>query len=309
MVNFYFAPSRRAALVKRADIGYNGRGKYARPGGEVARALRFVKMHGIGNDFIIIDGIRQAIGDVGALAARLCDRHFGVGGDGLILALPSDVADARMRVYNSDGGEAEMCGNGLRCLGKYLYDAGLCPRELIRVETGAGVLALSVEAEGGLARRIAVDMGAPRFAPAEIPVASESNRVALDAGGRRLRFFCVSMGNPHAVTFDLYPDDAEFMRLGALLERHPAFPRRANIEFCRLNDAGGADARVWERGDGPTLACGTGACAVLAAGASQGLLPRQAVIRLPGGALDICWQPNDHITMTGPAETVFTGEI
>ena len=266
-------------------------------------------MHGIGNDFIIIDAFRQAVDNPGALAARLCDRHFGVGGDGLILALPSDVADARMRVYNSDGGEAEMCGNGLRCLGKYLYDAGLCRKDRLRVETGAGVLALSVEAENGLARQIAVDMGAPRFAPAGIPVAAESNRVTLDAGGQTLRFFCVSMGNPHAVTFDLYPQEGEFLRLGAAFERHPAFPRRANIEFCRVNEAGGADVRVWERGDGPTLACGTGACAVLAAGASLGLLPRQAQIRLPGGALDIRWEPNDHITMTGPAVTVFTGEL
>ncbi len=311
MGNFYFAGRAPfpCPLVKRAAIGYNDRGKTVRPGGEVARALRFVKMHGIGNDFIIIDGFRQTVESPAALAARLCDRHFGVGGDGLILVLPSDVADARMRVYNSDGGEAEMCGNGLRCLGKYLYDAGLCRKDAMRVETGAGILALCVEAEGDLARRIAVDMGAPRFAPAGIPVAGESNRVTLDAGGRALRFFCVSMGNPHAVTFDLYPDDAEFTRLGALLERHPVFPNRANIEFCRLNDAGGADVRVWERGDGPTLACGTGACAVLAAGASQGLLPRQAEIRLPGGALDIRWEPNGHITMTGPAETVFTGEL
>ena len=177
------------------------------------------------------------------------------------------------------------------------------------METGAGVLALSVEAENGLARQIAVDMGAPRFAPAEIPVASESNRVTLDAGGRTLRFFCVSMGNPHAVTFDLYPRDAEFTRLGALLERHPIFPNRANIEFCRLNDAGGADVRVWERGDGPTLACGTGACAVLAAGVRQGLLPLEAPIRLPGGTLKIEWAGNGHMFMTGPAETVYEGRI
>ena len=266
-------------------------------------------MHGIGNDFIIIDAFRQAVDNPGALAARLCDRHFGVGGDGLILALPSDIADARMRVYNSDGGEAEMCGNGLRCLGKYLYDAGLCRKDRLRVETGAGVLALSVEAENGLARQIAVDMGAPRFAPAEIPVAAESNRVTLDADGRTLRFFCVSMGNPHAVTFDAFPDQEAFLQLGPALENHPIFPRRANIEFCRVAQDGGVDVKVWERGAGPTLACGTGACAVLAAGASLGLIERDSIIHLPGGDLRVRWTQDGHLMMTGPAETICHGEI
>ena len=264
-------------------------------------------MHGIGNDFIIIDGIRQYVEAPEVLARRLCDRHFGIGADGLILALPSTRADARMRIFNSDGTEPEMCGNGIRCLGKFLYDGGLCKKPVMTVETLAGVLTLRVSPEEGLARRLTVDMGAPRFAPSEIPVAAERNAFTLEVEGRALGFYCVSMGNPHAVTFDLYPQDADFMRLGALLERHPAFPRRANIEFCRLNGEGGADVRVWERGDGPTLACGTGACAVLAAGARQGLLPRAATIRLPGGALDIRWGEDDHLYMTGPAETVFTG--
>ncbi len=266
-------------------------------------------MHGIGNDFIIIDGFRQAIRDPSALAARLCDRRFGVGADGLIVAAPSTVADAQMRIFNRDGSEPEMCGNGIRCLGKYLYDSGACRKLAMTIETRAGVLALDVEVDGGMARRLKVDMGAPRFDPAQIPVASESNVVTLEVEGRALRLFCVSMGNPHAVTFDLYPEDDLFLRLGALLERHAIFPRRANIEFCRVNASGGADVRVWERGDGPTLACGTGACAVLAAGASQGLLPREATISLPGGALDILWADDGHLYMTGPAETVFTGEV
>ncbi|MBR1822046.1 MAG: diaminopimelate epimerase, partial [Clostridia bacterium] len=231
--------------------------------------MQFTKMHGIGNDFIIIDGFRQYVEAPHTLAKRLCDRHFGVGGDGLILAEPSDRADARMRIFNSDGSEPEMCGNGIRCLGKFLYDSGICRKERLTVDTLAGALTLDLEIENGFASRVTVDMGAPRFDPAEIPVAAASNVLALEVEGRALRFFCVSMGNPHAVTFDLYPEDAEFARLGALLERHPAFPRRANIEVCRLNGADGAgsargvDVRVWERGDGPTLACGTGACAVL----------------------------------------------
>ena len=271
--------------------------------------MLFTKMHGIGNDFIIIDGFRQAINEPGALARRLCDRHFGIGGDGLILALPSEVADARMRVFNSDGSEAEMCGNGLRCLGKYLYDSGLCQRTPMIVQTLSGALTLTLDIADGVAHSVTVDMGAPRFAPKDIPVLAPTNDVTLDVDGQALRFFCVSMGNPHAVTFDLYPEDGQFRRLGALLERHSAFPRRANIEFCQLNREGGANVKVWERGDGPTLGCGTGACAVLAAGVRMGLLPRRATIRLPGGALDIHWAEDGHLFMTGPADTVYTGQI
>jgi len=271
--------------------------------------MLFTKMHGIGNDFILLDGFGSGIPDPEGLAIRLCDRHFGIGADGLILALPSKRADARMRIVNSDGSEAEMCGNGLRCLGKFLYETGLCRKTPMRVETLAGILTLALETgdDGGV-RRITVDMGAPSFDPALIPVAAENNAVTLEVAGHRLRFFCVSLGNPHAVTFDLFPDDETFAALGPALEHHPIFPRRCNIEFCRL-DGDGAQVRVWERGDGPTLACGTGACAVLTAGASQGLLPRQARIQLPGGALVIRWDEDGHLFMTGPAETVFTGEI
>lgn len=271
--------------------------------------MRFTKMHGIGNDFILLDGFAHEIPDPGALALRLCDRHFGVGADGLVLALPSTRADARMRIFNSDGSEAEMCGNGVRCLGKFLFDTGLCRQTPLRVETLAGILTLELEAGAdGAVQSVTVDMGAPAFEPGRIPVAAESNALTLEVMGQRLRFFCVGMGNPHAVTFDLFPDDEAFAALGPLLERHPAFPRRCNIEFCRL-EGDGARVRVWERGDGPTLACGTGACAVLAAGASQGLLPRRAPIHLPGGTLLIRWDEGGHLFMTGPAETVFTGEV
>jgi len=269
--------------------------------------MQFTKMHGIGNDFIIIDGFRQPTPRPDALARRLCDRHTGIGADGLILALPSDAADARMRIFNADGSEPEMCGNGIRCLGKFLYDGGLCRNRTMTIETLAGVMTLALEVEGDRAKRLTVDMGAPVFDPAKIPVNAESNEITLEVEGRTLRFFCVSMGNPHAVTFDLYPEGDEFTRLGALLERHSAFPRRANIEFCRVNESGGADVRVWERGAGPTLACGTGACAVLAAGASRGLLPREADIRLPGGTLRVRWDEGGRLYMTGPAQVSFTG--
>ena len=265
--------------------------------------MRFTKMHGIGNDFILVDGFRQTVDDPAGLARRLCPRHFGVGADGLILALPSGRADARMRIFNSDGSEAEMCGNGIRCLGRFLIDEGLCGEGPMAIETAGGTRALRFGSDG-----VTVDMGAPCFEPARIPVAADSNRVALSCAGRAIAFFCVSMGNPHAVTFDLFPEDEAFRRLGAALERHPAFPNRANIEFCRAR-AGGADVKVWERGDGPTLACGTGACAVLAAGASLGLLPREADVRLPGGSLRIRWAEDDHLYMTGPAETVYRGEV
>ena len=270
--------------------------------------MRFTKMHGLGNDFILADGFNQTIPEPGEAARRLCPRRFGVGADGLILALPSQCADARMRIFNADGSEPEMCGNGIRCLGKFLYDSGLCRKQAMTIETLAGVLTLSLEVEGGLARRVRVDMGAPRLESAEIPVAAPSNQITLELDGAPTRFFCVSMGNPHAVTFDLYPGDEAFHRLGAMLEKHPIFPARANIEFCRINEAGGIDVRVWERGDGPTLACGTGACAVLTAAASLGLSPRHNTVRLPGGELDILWAEDGHLFMTGPAETVYEGE-
>ena len=313
----------RSILVKRTAMRYNRARPRREPSigrrafrlkaipatGKAAHVMRFTKMHGIGNDFIIIDAIRQYVSAPELLASRLCDRHFGIGADGLILALPSGRADARMRIFNSDGSEPEMCGNGIRCLAKYLYDSGLCQKLPMTVETAAGVLTLQIEAEDGRARRVTVNMGAPRFSAGDIPVAAAGNAVTLQADGRPLRFFCVGMGNPHAVTFDLYPDRETLMRLGPAIEGDPVFPRRANVEFCRLDGQGGAEVSVWERGVGPTLACGTGACAVLAAGAAQGLLPRQAPIRLPGGTLSVRWGEDGCLYMTGPAETVFEGDI
>jgi len=267
--------------------------------------MRFTKMHGIGNDFILVDGFTYAdIPDPGALSAKMCDRHFGVGADGLIWMVPSDCADARMRIFNSDGSEPEMCGNGLRCAAQFLRDERIVDSDVMTIETLAGVLTVTISGRG-----ITADMGEPILTPAQIPVYSDSNRITLNVDGHRLSFFCVSMGNPHAVTFDIYPDDEDFRRFGAYMERHPLFPAKANIEFCRIEDRGNVSVKVWERGDGPTLACGTGSCAVLAAGVSLGLLERCANVRLPGGMLRDEWLENGRIRMTGPAETVYSGEF
>lgn len=266
--------------------------------------MRFTKMQGIGNDFILVDGFRvPSIPDPGALSRRMCDRHFGIGADGLIWMVHSDVADVRMRIFNSDGTEPEMCGNGLRCAARFVRDQGICKKDVMTIETLAGVLTAVIGKDG----RVTADMGEPRFAPAQIPVDAPSNRVSIDLDGQPAAFFCASMGNPHAVTFDLWPDDGTFHRLGPVLERHPLFPAKANIEFCRVRD-GGVDVRVWERGDGETLACGTGACAVLTAAATLGLTGREADVRLPGGVLHIRWAEDNHLFMTGPAEAVFEGD-
>ena len=271
--------------------------------------MRFVKMHGIGNDFIVVDAIHNEIHDPAALARRLCARRFGVGADGLILMVPSDRGDAMMRIFNSDGSEPEMCGNGVRCAAKFLYDSGLCRKAELDVDTLAGVKHIALDVQDGRAVAATVDMGCPDFAPERIPVAADSNLVRVNLGGLEVSFLCVSMGNPHAVTFDLYPDDADFPALGAFMERHPLFPAKANIEFCRVESPERVTVKVWERGCGATLACGTGSCAVLAAGASLGLLRRCAEIQLPGGILRDEWAEDDHIYMTGPAETVYAGEF
>lgn len=271
--------------------------------------MRFVKMHGIGNDFIVVDAIHNSISDPAALARRLCARRFGIGADGLILMCPSPRADATMRIYNSDGSEPEMCGNGIRCAAKFLYDSGICPRPALDIDTLAGVKHIELELQDGRAVAATVDMGAPDFAPERIPVAAGSNAVTVNLGGQDVRFFCVSMGNPHAVTFDLYPDAADFAAFGAQMENHPLFPAKANIEFCRVDGPDRVHVKVWERGCGATLACGTGSCAVLAAGARQNLLNRSAEVHLPGGILRDRWAEDDHIYMTGPVETVYAGEF
>ena len=271
--------------------------------------MRFTKMHGIGNDFIVVDAIHESVSKPAALARRVCARRFGVGADGLILMCASERADATMRIFNSDGSEPEMCGNGIRCAAKFLYDTGLVKKADMAIDTLAGVKNIHLDVEGERAVSVTVDMGEPVFEPARIPVAAESNRIRVSLGGREVSFFCVSMGNPHAVTFDLFPDEEDFRRFGREMECHPIFPAKANIEFCRVENRGHISVKVWERGDGPTLACGTGSCAVLAAAASLNLADRSADIRLPGGTLHDLWRQDNHIYMTGPAETVYVGEI
>ena len=271
--------------------------------------MRFTKMHGLGNDFIVVDAIHNVIHDPSDLAVRICERRFAFGADGLILIGESDCADAVMRIYNSDGSEAEMCGNGIRCVAKYLYDHGICRKEEMTIDTLSGVKPIRLLVEGDVAVAATVDMGEPEFTPARIPVAAETNRVRIDLGGRTAEFFCASMGNPHAVTFDLFPERKDFLRIGPELECNPLFPAKANIEFCRLDGPASVTVEVWERGAGATLACGTGSCAVLAAGVQLGLLDRCADIHLPGGTLHNEWRADGHIYMTGPAEISGVGEF
>ena len=273
--------------------------------------MKFVKMHGIGNDYIYVDCIKTPEPqDPASLAVEMSRPHFGVGADGLVLMLPSAVADCRMRMFNKDGSEGDMCGNAVRCVGKYMHDSGQASGDTLCVETRAGIKHLQLTVQDGVCTHARVDMGAPVFVPAEIPVAAADHRVDITTpDGRRLRFVCVNVGNPHAVTFDLWPEDEWFYRYGPWLERLPLFPNRCNIEFARINDRRHIDMRVWERGSGETMACGTGATATLAAAASEGLSDDCADVKLPGGTLRIEWdRQRNRMYMTGPAAISFTGE-
>lgn len=275
--------------------------------------MKFTKMHGTGNDFILLDGRDSRLRgiDLKALSRAMCDRHYGIGSDGLILVEESSVAPFRMRMFNPDGSESEMCGNGIRCFGKYVFDRGLVRESRQVVETGAGVLTLDLTIEGGETVRVRVDMGRPRFRPAEIPIAVAGEAavdVAVDGVGAAVRVDAVSMGNPHAVMF-LDTPVAEFplAEIGPRVERHPLFPRRVNFEIARMLESDCIEARVWERGVGLTLACGTGACAIMAAVARRGLVGRHARVRLPGGELLLEWDGVGSIFLTGPATQVFEG--
>lgn len=274
--------------------------------------MKFLKMHGTGNDFVLVDDRECQERDWSALAVRMCDRHFGVGSDGVLLVLPSEVADYRMVMYNPDGTEGEMCGNGIRCFAKYLYDAAAVEGNTLRVETGAGIKRIEVEAEDGIARRVVVDMGRPEFDPLRVPVAVEAPEVvdlARRVGDRDLVLTAVSMGNPHAVHFGSEDVRAfPLERIGPLVEHDPLFPRRVNFEVARVVTPERIDVRVWERGAGITLACGTGACATFAAAVRKGLVGDRATLALPGGELEMRVGPEGQILMAGAAETVFTGE-
>jgi diaminopimelate epimerase len=272
--------------------------------------LPFAKYQGTGNDFLMVDGLDGLPAlDWGAFARRWCDRHHGVGADGVILVLKGDSAPFAMRVINADGSEPEMCGNGLRCFVRYLADRGLAPVGPFPVETGAGTLRPEVLADG----QVRVDMGHPILERARIPMAGPAADQVVDepiaVGAESFLVTAVSMGNPHAVIF--VPDVAAvpLAEWGPPLETHPAFPARTNVEFTQVLDRHSARMRVWERGAGPTLACGTGACATLVAGVLTGRLDREATIHLPGGPLAIAWREDGTIFMTGAAEFVFTGEV
>jgi diaminopimelate epimerase len=276
--------------------------------------MNFTKMHGAGNDYVYVDCFRQPMPhDPAGLSRKISDRHFGVGGDGLILICPSDKADARMRMFNADGSEAEMCGNGVRCVAKYVYDHGLVRKPTLTVETGRGVLTLDVEVEAGCVRRVRVDMGEPILESARIPTSLPGDpprEALLTVDGDTLRVTCVSMGNPHCITFvDEKITDTLVLGIGPRIERHPAFPRRINVEFVKVARPDEITLRVWERGSGETLACGTGACAVAVAGVLTGRTQRRVTAHLPGGDLLLHWSEKDnHVYMTGPAAEVFHGE-
>jgi len=272
--------------------------------------MRFTKMQGAGNDYVYVDCFQEPMPhDPAGLSRILSDRHFGVGADGLILIGPSDKADARMRMFNADGSEAEMCGNGIRCVAKYVYDHGIARKPSLKIETGRGILELDLEIAGDKVQQVRVDMGEPILEASRIPTSLPGNPpldvplVPLD-----LRVTCVSMGNPHCITYvDEITDDL-VLRTGPKVEVHSAFPRRVNAEFVKVNRPDEVTMRVWERGSGETMACGTGACAVAVAGVLTGRTGRRVTAHLPGGALQLYWSENDnHVYMTGPAVEVFSG--
>lgn len=273
--------------------------------------MRFVKMHGLGNDYIYVDTTRERVEDPQGLAVAMSRPHFGVGADGLVLIGASQCADLSMRMFNADGSEGEMCGNAVRCIGKYAYERGLVRRETMTLQTRAGVKTLRLTVEDGRVSRVRVDMGAPILDGPSIPALLGEGRIVrrpLEAGGRAFEVTCVSMGNPHAVIF-LHEDVDAFDvgRYGPLLERHAAFPNRTNVEFAALVAPGRIRMRVWERGSGMTLACGTGACATAVAASLCGLTGERSTLVLDGGELDVEWS-GGTVYMTGPAAFVFEGE-
>jgi diaminopimelate epimerase len=273
--------------------------------------MRFTKMHGAGNDYVYVNAFEERLPeDLPRLAIAVSDRHKGIGSDGLILIRPSPVADARMQMFNADGSEAEMCGNGVRCVAKYVYDHGIARRDPLRIETARGILELRLSTSGGKVTSVRVNMGPPILKAAEIPTRLPGDPpvlVPLDVAGRELQVTCVSMGNPHCVTFvDEITDDL-VLRVGPQIERHAAFPNRVNAEFIQLVSPSEAIMRVWERGSGETQACGTGACAAAVAGVLAGLTERRVLMHLPGGDLELEWSPSGEVYLTGPAVEVFEG--
>lgn len=275
--------------------------------------IKFTKMHGLGNDYVYIDAIDQKIENESSLAKFVSNRHFGIGSDGLILICKSEIADFKMRMFNSDGSEAEMCGNGIRCVGKFVYDKGLTNKTTVKIETLAGIKTLILNTKDGKVETARVDMGEPILEAEKIPVISTEKPVKnleLEAENKKFKFTCVSMGNPHAITIVENTKEFDVEKYGKVLEIDKAFPKKANIEFAQIIDRQNINMRVWERGAGETLACGTGACATAVACNLNGLTDRKVNIELLGGTLNIEWNETDnHVYMTGPAVTVFDGEL
>ena len=275
--------------------------------------MKFTKMHGAGNDYVYVDAFAQPLPtDPAALARAVSDRHFGIGGDGLILICPSGEGGREMRMYNADGSASEMCGNGIRCAAKSVYDQGLARRDVLRIASGGRTYELALELAGGRVQWVTVDMGEPILRGADIPTTLAGDPpidVPLSVGDRTLPVTAVSMGNPHCVAFVESATDELVLGLGPAIERHPAFPRRVNVEFVELINRATVRQRTWERGSGETLACGSGACAVAVAGVLSGRTDRRLTVELRGGELDILWSDADnHVYMTGPAVEVFHGQ-
>ena len=273
----------------------------------------FTKMHGLGNDYVCINCFRERVEDPSGFARTLCDRHYGIGADGLILICPSKVSDFKMEIYNSDGSVAGMCGNGIRCLGKYVYDYRLTGKETLSIETKSGIRNMHLHIQDGKACGAMVDMGVPRLIAHSIPILSEKDLVIndpIEVQKKNYRMTGISMGNPHAVIFLEEINGISLEETGRELEFHPRFPERANIEFCHVTARDRMEIRVWERGVGETLACGTGACAAVVASVLNDLTDEEVIVKLLGGELSVRWDRKvNHVFLEGPAVKVFDGVL
>lgn len=271
-------------------------------------------MHGAGNDFVVIDGDKESLAEkhLHSIARHACDRNLGIGADGLILVLPSRTANFKMRMLNPDGSEAEMCGNGIRVFAKYVFDRKLHQDVVMTVETLGGIKTVKLNTAGGKVQSVRVDMGEPRLLRSEIPMKGENTKVvgeSLKVAGKKYEITCVSMGNPHCVTFVDRVDEFPVAKIGPEFENHPNFPQRTNVEFVQIMNQQEIKMRVWERGAGETLACGTGACASAIAGMLNDMVSRKVTVHLRGGDLFIEWLGDNKVFMTGPAEEIYEGKV
>lgn len=276
--------------------------------------MKFSKMHGIGNDYIYVNCFEEKVDEPEKVSVVLSDRHKGIGSDGLVLIMPSEIADFRMRIFNADGSEAMMCGNATRCIGKYVYDMGLTDKTEVTLETNSGIKYLKLFLSDGKVDMVTVDMGKAILVPRDIPVDSDLESFVsqpLEVGGKEYKVTCVSMGNPHAVIFTEGIDALELEKIGPLFENHKLFPNRINTEFVEVIDSHTLKMRVWERGSGETFACGTGTCATVVAAVLNGICPKdeEVLVHLRGGDLRIIWKNDGTVLMAGPAEYVFEGNV